>query len=631
MIRKPLLPSFLLFTASALLSQGLAYAADDVFAREIRPALEEYCLDCHDGDKPKADLNLERFTKESDLWQDPKTWERVLVQLQDKVMPPPKKKQPGEEERTKLITWLHGRLENPDEAQFPKDPGQVRIHRMSGLEYDCTMRDLLGVDLRLSASFPPDGGGGAGFDNNASTLFVPPVLMEKYLEAADTVLAAAKRERIFAEEVRDGDEAAAARANLTQLGRRAFRRPLEAREIEGLFGIYSAARQRGESYDDAVRLAAKATLVSPHFLFRIVTEREGATEPYRLTPFELATRLSYFLWSSMPDEELFRVAEEGKLQEPAVLEAQIARMLADPKARTFAENFTSQWLRTKELHTVVNPARDRFPQFTPELREALYGEAVEFFHHLLSENRSLLECLDADYTFANETLAKFYGLEGVSGEAMRRVALKDRNRGGILGMGGVLTLTSYPRRTSPVLRGMWVLDTVLGTRVPPPPPQVNTQAVNRARDGLSFRARLEAHRQDPHCAGCHARMDPLGFGLENFDAIGEWRTEERGNPVDASGQLISGQKFTGPAELKVLLLERKGEFLRNLTERMLAYALGRGVEPPDWITVHHISRTVAEDGYSARRLILEIARSFPFQYRRPSAPAPEPTIAQTQP
>ncbi len=618
-----------MIAARILVIPSIAPAEDDVFAREIRPVLEEYCLNCHDGDKPKGELNLDRFATEADIWKDPKTWERVLVQLQDKVMPPAKKKQPGNEERAKLIGWLHGRLEKPDVEKFPRDAGQVRIHRLSGLEYDCTIRDLLGVDLRLSEGFPPDGGGGAGFDNNASTLFVPPVLMEKYLEAADTALAAAQPQRLFGVEVQGGDEASAARANLAELARRAFRRPVEVHEVDGLLGIYSAARARGESYEDGVRLAAKAVLASPRFLFRMVGEQEGATEAYRLDPFELATRLSYFLWSSMPDEELFRVAQEGKLNEPAVLEGQVKRMLADPKAQTFAENFASQWLRTKELRTVVSPATDRFPQFTPELREALYNEATAFFHHLLSDNRSLLECLDADYTFANETLAKFYGLPGVSGAAMQRVELADRNRGGILGMGGVLTLTSYPRRTSPVLRGMWVLDTVLGTRVPPPPPQVNTQEVNKARGGLSFRARLEKHRGDANCAGCHARMDPLGFGLENFDAIGGWRTEEKGESIDASGQLISGQKFTGPAELKVLLLERKSEFLKNLTERMLAYALGRGVESPDWITVHKISRTVAEDGYSAQRLILEIARSFPFQYRQPGPPAP--TIAQTQP
>ncbi|MGV3532681.1 MAG: DUF1595 domain-containing protein, partial [Chthoniobacteraceae bacterium] len=332
-----LFTSQLVLAAATLLAAPAFSHADegDIFAKEIRPLLDEYCLNCHDSDKPKADLDLERFEKEADLWSDPKTWERVLVQLQDRVMPPAKKKQPTEEVRAKMITWLHGRLEKPDVTKFPKDPGQVVIHRLSGLEYDCTVRDLLGVDLKLSASFPPDGGGGAGFDNNAATLFVPPVLMEKYLESADALLSAAKPERIFAVQVTDGDETAAAKANLSQLARRAFRRPLADEEIAGLMGIYSAARERGESYEDAVKLAAKATLVSPNFLFRIVTEREGAPEPYRLNDHELARRLSYFLWSSMPDDELSRLADEGKLQDAAVLEAQVARMLADPKSRMF--------------------------------------------------------------------------------------------------------------------------------------------------------------------------------------------------------------------------------------------------------------------------------------------------------
>ncbi|RYD82211.1 MAG: DUF1588 domain-containing protein, partial [Verrucomicrobiaceae bacterium] len=293
----------------------------------------------------------------------------------------------------------------------------------------------------------------------------------------------------------------------------------------------------------------------------------------------------------------------------------------------FAESFASQWLRTKELHDLVNPAPDRFPQYTPQLRQAFYAESVEFFHALLRENHPLTDCLDADYTYANETLAMFYGIPGVSGEEMRRVALTDRNRGGVLGMGGVLTLTSYPRRTSPVLRGKWVMEEILGTPPPPPPPNVSTQSVERREKGLTFRQQLEQHREDPRCAGCHARMDPLGFGLENFDPIGAYRTESRGTSVDASGQMISGEKFVGAAALKQLLLQRKDEFTRNITQKMLAYALGRGLEAPDWWPVRQISRAVAKDGYRTQTLVLEITKSIPFQYRGPAAPT---TVAHAQ-
>lgn len=619
----------LALTAVALVAATSVRSEDQISFAQVRTFLESYCLDCHDSDKPKADIDLESFQQAEHMWRDPKLWERVLVQMQDKVMPPAKRRQPGEEEHTRVLQWLRGTLENPDVAQLPRDPSRTVIHRLSRLEYNCTIRDLLGVDTRPADTFPPDAGGGAGFDNNAATLFIPPVLMEKYLEAADSVLKAAPPERVFTVRPDEGcDERTSARKSLEKLAQRAFRRPVSTEEIDRLLGIYDAARVRGEMWEDAVRLSAKAILVSPHFLFRIEGERVGATEPYRINDWELASRLSYFLWSSMPDEELFRVAAEGRLHEPAVLEVQVRRMLADAKARTFAENFASQWLRTKEVRELVNPARDRFPQFTPRLREAFYAESIEFFHGLLAENRPVSDCLDADYTYTNETLAKFYGIPGVTGESMRRVALTDKNRGGVVGMGGVLTLTSYPRRTSPVLRGKWVMEEILGTPPPPPPPNVSTQSVERREHGLTFRQQLEQHRQDPNCAGCHARMDPLGFGLENFDAIGAWRTEERGTPVDASGQLVSGEKFVGPAELKKQLLQRKDEFTRNLTEKLLAYALGRGLEAPDWWPVRQIARAVAKDGYRAQTLVIEITKSFPFQYRRAESPQ---TVAQKQP
>ena len=600
------------------------------FQKDVRPAFEQYCFDCHDGGSKKADVNLEQFDSADSFWRDPKLWERVLVQLRDRVMPPAKKNQPSDEQRARLATWVAGMLDHPDESKLQRDPGRTVIHRLNRLEYNCTVRDLLDVDIHPADTFPPDGGGGGGFDNNAGTLFIPPILMEKYLEAADAVLAAAKPERLFTSVPREGkDERTAARESLSELARRAFRRTIEPSEIERLLSLYDAARQRGESHADATKLAAKAILISPYFLFRIEADRE-ATEPYPVSDFELAGRLSYFLWSSMPDEELFQSARNGKLHEPAILEAQVRRMLADPKSKTFAENFATQWLRTKELKTIVSPAPDKFPQFTTALRDAFYDESVEFFGGLIHGNRPVTDCLDCDYTFANETLARFYGIPDVQGDSMREVHLADHNRGGLLGMGGILTLTSYPRRTSPVLRGKWVMEEILGTPPPPPPPMVNTEKLGgeHPQDGLTFRQRLEQHRQDPKCAGCHARMDPLGFGLENFSAVGGWRTDVSGVVVDASGQMVTGEKFTGPAEMKRLLLDRKDEFTRNLTEKMLSYALGRGLEPADWWPVQKIARAVAADHYRAQTLIVEITRSYPFQYRRPRTPQ---TVAATAP
>ena len=344
--------------------------------------------------------------------------------------------------------------------------------------------------------------------------------------------------------------------------------------------LFRHADARGDGFEDAVRLALKAALVSPNFLYLVERDRSDADGPYRVSDHELACRLSYFLWSSMPDAELSDLADAGRLHEPEVLEGQVRRMLADPKSRALAEDFAGQWLRVGNLAELAEPDKRLFPEFTPELRDAMAEEAVAFFHAIFREDRPVLDLLDSDYTFLNERLAKHYGIDGVTGPEFRRVALKDRNRGGVLGMAAVLTLTSYPRRTSPVLRGKWVLEELLGTPPPPPPPMVKAlPADDRVRDGMTFRQRLEQHRKDANCASCHARLDPLGFGLENFDVLGRWRDEIKGEPVDASGELTTGEKFAGPAALKTILVESKRElFVRNLVERMLSYALRRGVE-----------------------------------------------------
>jgi mono/diheme cytochrome c family protein len=606
------------FMAAAALTASLRAAPD--FKKDIRPLLENYCLSCHD-DAAKGGLNLEALSEESAFWRDPKAWEKVLAQLRDHGMPPGKKTQPKPEERAALVDWLHGALANPDPKKVPRDPGRAVIHRLSRQEYNLTIRDLLGVDTKPADSFPPDGGGGAGFDNNASTLFVPPILMEKYLSAAGAIIAAAKPERLFRVRPAPGkDERVAAKESLEYLAARAFRRPVEPQEMAGLLRLYDASRKSGEPWEEGVRLGVRAILVSPSFLFRIERStpiRPGGEEV--LDDWSLAARLSYFMWSSMPDDTLLGLAATKKLREPAVLEAQVRRMLADPKARAIAENFGSQWLKTKELHHITNPSKDKFPEYTPALRDAMAEEPVAFLGALLRENRPLTDCLDADYTYANAALAKHYGLPEVKGDAMQRVALTDRNRGGVATMAGVLTLTSYPRRTSPVLRGKWIMEEILGTPPPPPPAMIKTLPTSdRARDGLTFRQQLERHRADPQCAGCHKAMDQLGFGLENFDGVGKWRTEIAKQPIDTAGELPTGEKFSTPAELKKVLLARKADFTRTITEKMLAYALGRGVENGDWLTVQQISKAVAADGYKAQRLILEIAKSHPFNYRRPN-------------
>jgi len=592
--------------------------AGDVFPTEIRPLLETYCLKCHTAAKAKGGANLDEFKGVASVYKNLKLVEVVIRQLRENDMPPEGKPQPKPDERAKLIAWFDKTLNDIDSDAIVKDPGRVLIHRLSRTEYNNTIRDLTGVDTKPADKFPADGSGGGGFDNNADTLFVPPILMEKYLAAAGDVLDAADPAKLFVE--RPGSDSSnkdAAKKNLEAFATKAFRRPVEKLELERLMNVYSRAEKGGAPFEVAMKLAYKAALVSPNFLFRIEAD-QNLPGPYQINDYELASRLSYFIWSSMPDEELFKQAKKKKLHDPKVLDEQVKRMVADPKSRALAETFTTQWLGVRSLKTGTSPDRGKFPQYTNTLRDAMVNEPVEFFDALVRNDESILTLLDAQHTFVNEELAKHYGIPDVKGANMRRVALTDPNRGGVLGMGAVLTLTSYPLRTSPVLRGKWVLEEILGTPAPPPPANVGLLPPDdKPKDNMTFRQRLELHRQKADCAACHKRMDPLGFGLENFDAIGRWRsTEAAGKPVDASGTLVSGEKFTGPAELKTLLMKQKNDFVSNLTERMLAYALGRGLEFYDVPAVRRICADLAKNGYRSSVLINGVIQSFPFQYRR---------------
>ncbi len=592
-------------------------AANASYDKEIRPLLDKYCDNCHGAKKQSGGVNLAGFDTPLSIGRDLQMWHKVLTQVHERAMPPGGKPQPTDPERETLENWLRTALNELTDTSAPSDPGRKIIHRLNRLEYNNTVRELLGVTSKPADKFPADGGGGGGFDNNADTLFLPPILMENYLEAADKVLKEATPEKLFiARPSKKRKPEVAVRLIIERLGSRAFRRPISIAETDRLMNLYNGAIKRGASFEDAVKLAIKAVLISPHFLFRIEREQPG-DRPYLISDWELASRLSYFLWSSMPDGELLGLAEKKKLHNPKVLEAQVKRLIADEKFGATAQSFSEQWLHTRELYGVSQPDPGKFPQFTPALREAMANEVTQFFASIVRDDKTIFDLLNADYTFVNEDLAKHYGIKDVTGEAMRRVKLEGHQRGGILTTAAVLTVTSYPQRTSPVLRGKWVLEEILGTPPPPPPPNAGALPPNDAvKDGLTFRQRLEAHRKDPNCAGCHARMDPIGFGLENYDPIGRWREEIGGGTVDASGVLATGEKFTGVAELKEHLKQRRADFARNLTEKMLAYALGRGLEPVDVPTVRVLSKKLADSDFKAQTLMLEIAKSYPFQYRK---------------
>jgi mono/diheme cytochrome c family protein len=409
----------------------------------------------------------------------------------------------------------------------------------------------------------------------------------------------------------------AAREVLAAFATRAFRRPASKEQVDRLAKIFESRQKEGETFEAAIRTALLAAMISPSFLFRIEPDRPGddAKGARPVDEYELASRLSYFLWSSMPDDELFRLAGEGKLTAPATIEAQVRRMLKDPKASAFAESFSSQWLQIRRLEGVSRD-KGKFPAFDDDLRLAMHREATMFFEHVMREELSLLTLLDADFTFANEKLARLYGIEGVRGPEMRKVELKDRRRGGVLTMAAVLTCNSNQTRTSPVLRGKWVLETLLGTPPPPPEPDVGEPPEHKDGRKLSMREAMELHRSKPKCMSCHVRMDPIGFGFENYDAIGRWRDADEVGPVDASAALPDGRRFDGPVEFKALMLERKDEFVRTLIEKMLTYALGRGVEFQDASTLRGVHRALEADGYRFSRLVVEIAKSYPFLHRR---------------
>jgi mono/diheme cytochrome c family protein len=616
------------------------------FIQDVRPLLKTYCFECHNSTKRKAGLDLEQIDTASAALDLSELWDHVGERLRAKEMPPAKGKQPTEDERKLLLAWVkhaadsrvnYDKLTKEQLEQVLAPPPMSR--RLNRVEYNNTLRDLFGVDLRAGDLLPSEGGGGEGFDNAGATLFTTPVLMEKYLEAAELVLGTlfpsakdkvkaatpdelarldtARRALLIAVPGPDTTPRDAARKVLEAFMPRALRRPVTAKEIDRYLGIFDKASRRGDPYDQSVKLALKGVLISPSFLFLVETpaEKKGT---YRLDHYEVASHLSYFLWSSMPDEKLFELASQGKLHDEAVLREQVRRMTQDPRARGFADGFASQWLGTRPLGKTVRPDARTFPEFDDELATAMREETVLFFESIVRENRSVLEVIDADYTFVNERLAAHYKIEGVKGPQMRRVKLDDPARGGVLGHAGILTVTSFPHRTSPVLRGRWVLEELLGAEVPPPPPDV--PVLNDGRKGMAptmtIRQQLEKHRTKAECASCHARMDPLGFGLENFDPLGRWRTEQAGQPLDSTGVLPTGEKFSGPVELKKLLLEkRRADFLRNLSRKALGYALGREVKRPDMVVVRDCVRALEQGEFRVSRLLETIVLSYPFSHR----------------
>ena len=550
-----------------------------------------------------------------------KPWKQALANIKTHDMPPDDaKKQPTDEERQVFVDWMV-------KLKFlsPKDPGAFVIRRLTKMEYGNTLRDLFGVDPVVAADLP-DEVFGEGYLNTLS-----PLQSEQYLSIANEVLnkilapkdhpPTETQKRLFGDTPAPGsDLRAAARVVALQLARNAYRRPASEAELDLLLRVFDLAQQNKLDYPESLRLMLKAVLVSPQFLF--ITPAEDADAGQAIAPlddYQLASRLSYLLWATMPDAELSALADAGQLHDRSVLLAQVKRLLADPKSRALFDGFGAQWLGLMELESKTFDSA-LFPQMSAEMRAAMVDEARLFFDSIVRENRSVVEFVDSDTTFLNGTLAALYGLEQtITGPEMRKVRLEDKNRGGILGMPGILATTSFPNRTSPVKRGVWVLEQVLGEHVPPAPPNVPPleKQDKQAVENLTLRQRTELHRTNAVCANCHKILDPIGFGLENFDAIGRWRDQDdTGGAIDAAGELPGDKHFSSPRELKAIIAARKEDLARNLTRKLLAYALCRQLEGYDEIVVDQLMEAIAKDGYRMQDLISEIVCSYPFVNRR---------------
>lgn len=737
------------------------------FRQRVEPLLTKFCADCHSGKMPEAGLPLDRFAAAGPSAVDRKGWVRVREMVRGHLMPPEGEAAPTGDERHAIVAWIEAELARGRPAG-PVDPGRVTLRRLNRVEYDRTIRDLVGIDFQPAANFPSDEVG-YGFDNIGDVLSLPPVLMERYLQAAEEIadraivvpsrdgpeeiryqaeyletdppsreklprgtrvrwlasageiwvehqfalpgeyvfraraygtqggdepvrmafrlggkqlsvvdVTATKEPRTYEATIRvpagkqrlsvaflndyydakqkidrnlavdalavygptSIDRAAlpeshrrilfvvpdkstskqtAARQIAERFASRAWRRPATREEVDRLLELFRAADAEGLPFESSIKTVVTAVLCSPQFLFRVEQDRPSAdaTGAAPLSEWELATRLSYFLWSSMPDDALFDQCRRGTLRQN--LAAEVRRMLADPKAEALAENFAGQWLQTRSL-ALVTPDPERFPQFTPELRADMRRETELFFLAVLREQRSALDFLDADYTFLNERLARHYGVDGVRGPEFRRVALSGPQRGGVLTQASVLTVTSNPTRTSPVKRGKWIMENILGTPPPPPPPGAGDLPDDSQGPLVgTLRQRMEQHRKNPTCASCHNRMDPLGFGFENYDAIGRWREQDGGERIDPAGVLPGGERFAAPWELKRILLEQREQFLGCLAEKLLTYALGRGLEPADDATIEQLVRRAAASDHRLDALVVGIVESRPFQWRRGAA------------
>lgn len=606
-----------------LLFPACAVAAPD-FAGAVRPVMARHCLSCHGEKKQKGGVDFSGATDTASAMKLYRHWRKAAEQVRSGEMPPDEEPPLPPEDRGVLLGWIG---EAFDTSRHP-DPGPPLTRQLTRAEYSQTMKDLLRIN------FDPAGAAGIseenvveGFGNRAGGLVLEPSLMEKYFTAADLALeylftdagAAGARKSLLGPGPPETKETADTfRRILGTFLHRAYRRPVAKEEVEPFTRLAESALAGGDSFETALRKAMKPALVSPHFLLRLETPVMPRGTVGRVGDHELAVRLSYFLWSTMPDEELLGLADEGSLSQSEILATQVRRLLGDRKAGALTRQFFERWLQLPQLGKAL-PSQNHFPTFTRSLRNAMEQETRLFCENLRGEDRSILELLDSDYTFANAELAKHYGLPAVTGKEFVKVALRpEDHRGGVLGMGSILTMTSHTDRTKPTARGKWILEVLLGTPPPPPPPNAGSFAPpdKNREEPASFREKLAQHASDANCVACHKRIDPLGFAMEDFDAIGSWRSDIGGKPTDNLGQLPGVGEFRGISGLRKVLRDQQPLFVRNVASQLLSYALGRELSYYDEPALDRIVTAIAQDDFRFSALILQVVESFPFQHRK---------------
>ena len=616
------------------------------FNREVQPILRKHCFSCHNEEDKKGGIALSDFYFINSIVRRGELWQNVVEQIEMKAMPPDIKPPMSKDEIDTVTHYINQYLQD---ALAQKDPGIILPRRLNNQEYKYVIKDLFGLDVDVDSIFPADPAGGAGFENHAGVLYFSPILVERYFETADflvdtfysdrlawrqmvpayqlswtTTLKQYWYETFYGQDYSSERLRTKAKEVLLPFATLAYRRFLSSEEQTSLLQFFEelyqnlAHEEDHNRFDISIKETFKRILVAHQFLYRIEHD-PIQNRPYPISNFELASRLSFFLWSSIPDRQLLEAAYREELHHPSVLEREVKRMLKDPRAQRLGEQFPIQWLELKKLEDPtfqIDP--EVYPEFAPSLSADMVAEITHFFNHIITDSKNLLELIDSDYSFLNESLANHYGVKGVNGPQMRKVKFAGQERGGVLGMAGVLTATSLPRRTSPVLRGKWVLEQILGTPAPPPPPNVPELEVNHDPNQpvASLRTLLAKHRSDPACQSCHEAMDPIGLGLENFDGIGRWRTHYGTDAIDASGVLKSGESFEGPAELRQALLAKKELFAKNLSRKMLAFALGRSIQFKDSKTILHLQQTLLNTNFNSESFILELVKSYPFRYKK---------------